>query len=236
MAKTENQLATVKDKNYSIDKIKDMTAMSKVLKNHIVGHKLYTNISGKNYAHVEGWQFAGGLLGTYPRVTEVTNLSSGTEMKWLASVEIVNSKTQEVVGRGFAICSNKESKKAKFDEYAVLSMAQTRAIGKAYRNLVGWVMKLAGYESTPSEEMQKVDQTNAQPAVDTTGTPAKQGVDYIFKLNNGLEMMGYNSDAKKKEFVLMKANTPIKDWKAITQSQAQMLIAVLAKKGMEAKK
>lgn len=230
MAK-ENSI-TVRNTNYSLDKIKDMTAMATVLKKHVVGHKLYTAIRDKNYAHVEGWQFAGGLLGLYPRVTEVTNLSTDKEIKWLASVEIVNSKTEKVVGRGFALCSNKESKKASFDEYAVLSMAQTRAIGKAYRNLVGWVMKLAGYEATPSEEMTKVGE---QPADAQTTAEAPKGVDYIAKLNNGLEQLGHNSDAKKKEFVFMKANTPIKDWKAITQSQAQMLIAVLAKKSMEKK-
>ena len=39
-------------------------------------------------------------------------------------------------------------------------MAQTRAIGKAYRNLLGWVMKLAGYETTPSEEMIKIRETS----------------------------------------------------------------------------
>ncbi len=133
-----------------------MVEMAKVLKQHIITHKLYTNIVGKNYAHVEGWQFAGGLMGIVPRVSAVENLSQGQETKWKADVELVNIKTGEVVSRGFAICSNKESKKKSFDEYAVLSMAQTRAIGKAYRNIAGWVMKLAGYEATPSEEMAKM--------------------------------------------------------------------------------
>jgi hypothetical protein len=32
-------------------------------------------------------------------------------------------------------------------------MAQTRAIGKAYRNLLAWLMKAAGFEATPAEEM-----------------------------------------------------------------------------------
>ncbi len=149
--------------NYSLDKIKDMTMMAKVLKNHVVHHKLYTNIKGKNYAHVEGWQFAGGLMGLHPRVTSVENLSNDKELKWRADVEIVETKTGRVISNGFAICSNKEAIKKSFDEYAVLSMAQTRAIGKAYRNLIGWVMKLAGYEGTPSEEMHRVDQTPAEP-------------------------------------------------------------------------
>lgn len=141
---------------YDIEAPAKMQAMGKVLKDYVVKNKLYTNIKGRNYAHVEGWQFAGGLLGLFPRVREVTNLSSGAEFKWMATVDIINPKTSQVVSTGYAVCSSKEGTKKNFDEYAVLSMAQTRAIGKAYRNLIGWVMKLAGYEATPSEEMRKV--------------------------------------------------------------------------------
>ncbi len=159
--------------SYSPVKIKDMTAMAAVLKQHVVSHKLYTNIKGKNYAHVEGWQFAGGLMGLFPKVTKVENLSNDKEVKWKADVEIVELKSGQVMANGFALCSNKEAIKKGFDEYAVLSMAQTRAIGKAYRNLVGWVMKLAGYEGTPSEEMRKVDEVVKEPVEYTTGTPIK---------------------------------------------------------------
>lgn len=137
-----------------------MAKMGTVLKSYVVKQKLFTNIQGKNYAHVEGWQFAGGLLGLFPRVVSVENLSSSTEVKWMVKVDIINLKTDAVVSTGFAVCSSKESKKRSFDEYAILSMAQTRAIGKAYRNMIGWVMKLAGYEGTPSEEMHKVGETH----------------------------------------------------------------------------
>lgn len=127
--------------------------MARVLKEHIVKNELAVNIAGKQYVMVEGWQFAGGLLGTMPRIAEVTDLSKDDEVKWMARAEIVEIKSGKVVATGFAVCSKKESKKASFDEYAILSMAQTRAIGKAYRNVIGWVIKMAGYEATPSEEM-----------------------------------------------------------------------------------
>jgi hypothetical protein len=57
------------------------------------------------------------------------------------------------VSVGIAICSNKEGSKKFFDEYAILSMAQTRAVGKAFRNQLAWLMKAAGFEATPAEEM-----------------------------------------------------------------------------------
>jgi hypothetical protein len=146
-------------KSYDISQPLEMIDMSAVLKNHVVKQKLYSNIQGKNYVHTDGWQFAGGLMGLYPRVVSVENLTNDSEIKWKSDVEIVRISDDKVVGRGFAICSSKESKKRTFDEYAILSMSQTRAIGKAYRNLVGWVMKAAGYESTPSEEMPNIINT-----------------------------------------------------------------------------
>ena len=75
-------------------------------------------------------------LGYIPKITNVENISSGTEKKWRADVEIIRIKDGLVMGNGSAICSNLEAKKRTFDENAIMSMAQTRAIGKAYRNLI----------------------------------------------------------------------------------------------------
>lgn len=143
-------------KSYSIDKINDMTSLATALKDHVVRQNLYTNIHGKNYVHVEGWQFAGKMLGLSPLIKSVQNVSTEKARSWLAHVEIVDVNNV-VRSNGYALCSSAESKKSSFDEYALLSMAQTRAIGKGYRNLIGWVMKLAGYEGTPMEEVRKAN-------------------------------------------------------------------------------
>lgn len=154
-------------RSYELAEVNKMSDMAKLLQKHIVNHRLFTNIAGKGYAHVDGWQFGGGLLGLFARVVAVENLSNEKEIKWRADAEIFNLKSGQVVSRGFAICSSLEGKKKGFDEYAILSMAQTRAIGKAYRNVIGWVMKLAGYESTPSEEIKNAEVKNAE-QVDST--------------------------------------------------------------------
>src|SRR3990167_1069399 len=167
----KNQEIVTNKGNYDISVPKQMVQMAGLLKGHIIKHSLYTNISGKNYAHVEGWQFAGGLMGSFPRVVDVENLSTKDEIKWKAEVEVINLKTGNIISRGFALCSNKENKKKRFDEYAVLSMAQTRAIGKAYRNVIGWVMKLAGYESTPKEEMVKGNEEAKVAPIQNTPAP-----------------------------------------------------------------
>lgn len=185
----------IRKENYSLTSPNEMTSLADVLKKHIVGHKLYTNIMGKNYAHVEGWQFAGGMLGLFPRVKEVKDISKGVNIAWFAEVEIINIKTQDVVSSGFAICSKAESKKKTFDEYAILSMAQTRAIGKAYRNMLGWVMKLAGYEGTPSEEMTKVGDKVSEPiSPNTVVGPEGKNVELCQKCDSPVDQIvaGYS--------------------------------------------
>lgn len=39
-------------------------------------------------------------------------------------------------------------------DFQVASMAQTRACAKALRNVLGWIVMLAGFETTPAEEME----------------------------------------------------------------------------------
>jgi hypothetical protein len=153
----------LKDKAYELQKPSQMAEMATALKKHIISNGLYTEIQSKNYVHVDGWQLAGGLLGATARIVEVKNLSTEKEVKWFAEAEVFDLKTGDILGRGFAICSKNEGRKKSFDEYAVLSMAQTRAIGKAYRNSIGWIFKLAGYETTPAEEMP----STAAPTEDT---------------------------------------------------------------------
>lgn len=135
--------------------LKLSTELSKLIKEK----GLSSNIQGKQFVNVEGWQFAGASLGLMPIITETTDLTRrGTEpgqveIKYMAKCEVRNITSGQLVATGVALCSNFERSKKGFDEYAILSMAQTRAIGKAYRNLLAWLMKAAGFEATPAEEM-----------------------------------------------------------------------------------
>lgn len=142
-----------------LDAPESMMSFAKELKRVVVTQGLYTEIQKKNYVNVEGWQFAGGSMGLIALVDKCERLDRGNEITYRADVTIYSG--ERVVSRSMAICSSKESKKASFDEYAIASMAQTRAIGKAYRLLLGWMMKAAGYEATPAEEMQGVSQATA---------------------------------------------------------------------------
>lgn len=73
--------------------------------------------------------------------------------------EIINAVTGAKMGAGWGLCNNVELSKTSYDEFSVHSMAQTRAIGRAFKNVIGFIMKSAGYVPTPSEEMDGVKQT-----------------------------------------------------------------------------
>ena len=143
----------IKREEYSINTPYKAKQMANALANHIKINNLSVNIAGHEYVQVEGWQFAGGLMGLFPQITEVKELAP---MKWMARAEIKDRKTDKVVSVGYAVCSKEEAKKKTFDEYAILSMAQTRAIGKAFRNYIGWIIKMAGYNTMPAEEAKNI--------------------------------------------------------------------------------
>ena len=130
-----------------------VTAFAEGLQKFVKDNKLTANIQGKEYCLCEAWQYAGSKLSIVPVVKNINNLSTADEIKYSAEVELKRIGSDEIVGRGYAICSNKEGSKRGFAEYAICSMAQTRAVGKSFRTVLGWVMKCSGFEATPAEEM-----------------------------------------------------------------------------------
>lgn len=115
--------------------------------------RLYTVIGNKKYVQVDGWATLGAMLGVLPRETKSQKVENGYE----AYVELVRTTDGMVIGGASAICTRDERNWSNRDEYALKSMATTRATGKAYRLAFSWIMNLAGYESTPAEEMIDVD-------------------------------------------------------------------------------
>lgn len=147
-----------KRQTISLQNPSEVMRFSNQLKEIIVKNKLFTNVKGKNYVNVEGWQIAGAFTGIEPIVEKIENLSEGDTIRYRAEVALYDTKREGAkCGMGMAICTNKEAGKKQFEEYAIASMAQTRAIGKAFRLKLGWLMKLAGYEPTPAEEIAEAE-------------------------------------------------------------------------------
>lgn len=83
---------------------------------------------------------------------------------WEARVDI-KTPDGRVVGTAEAMVSRAEETWSRRDDYAVRSMAETRAESRAYRKAIGWIVHIAGYNPTPAEEM------GHTPGADTS-TPA----------------------------------------------------------------
>ena len=143
-----------------------------------MGHDRKTG-EERRYVNVEGWQTLGAMRGLatiteWTRRTDpyqplrtsskwVEDPQSGKRRKettteqegiggWEARVQLVNAEGR-VIGAAEAECTWDEEVWGKRESNALRSMAQTRAIGKVYRGVFAFVMALAGYVTTPAEEM-----------------------------------------------------------------------------------
>lgn len=142
------------------------------------------NIGGGKHLQVEAWQTLAHFYGVSARVLNVEpyvdELSGAAGFK--ATAEAILISTDQVIGRGFALCLNNEENwdlRPKYEKqngqrvktgdvavpsFQLQSMAQTRAIGKTLRGVLAFVVALAGFNTTPAEEM-----TGAEPHGDGSG-------------------------------------------------------------------
>lgn len=163
---------TIVNKPHDLASIEYAFHVANELKKFVIAQQLTVIIQDRNYALVEAWQFAGAYFGLYPIMTDIKNECSyepvtftwtdkrnnprekkTKHFKYRATVEIRRYSDDRCVSKAEIVCTNEEFGKHEFSEYAIESMAQTRAEGKAWRMLLGWVMKAAGFEATPYEEM-----------------------------------------------------------------------------------
>ena len=218
MAKT-NEIATMTEQ-VNLANPKDIRAFANNLKDLIVNNGLYTNLKGKNYVNVEGWQIAGAFTGTLPVVEVVENLSEGNYFKYRAEVSLRDENNNKV-GYGVAICTNREPGKQNFAEYAVASMAQTRAVGKAYRMKIGWLLKVAGYETTPAEEMVPEAEVVVKPPIVDDPKSAKPSIRDISYAKDRLEMA---KDMNELKSVFVSLSEDIRNNKEIVACKDAMKI------------
>jgi hypothetical protein len=114
----------------------------------IRSQKLAVTIGPSEHVKVEGWTLLGSMLGVFPICTWTRKLENG----WEARVE-ARTRAGDLVGAAEAECLRSENTWKNRDDYALRSMAQTRATSKALRQPLGFVMQLAGFNPTPAEEM-----------------------------------------------------------------------------------
>jgi hypothetical protein len=138
------------------DKIIQRATRAAELVAQVIEHrKLYTMIPTKKgptkHVNVEGWQAAAILMGFVPSEVSAKSLGDGT---WEATVELLHARTGRSLAKASSMCGGPMDKDwANSAPINVRSMAVTRATGKVCRLAFAWVVALAGFETTPAEEM-----------------------------------------------------------------------------------
>lgn len=129
------------------------TATAKALMPVVRENGLVVKIQGRDHLTVEAWQTLGAMVGVTPVCVWTRKLENG----WEARVE-ARSTDGRVVGAAEAECLTDENRWSRADDYAVRSMAQTRATSKALASVLRFVATLGGASGTPAEEMSGVRQ------------------------------------------------------------------------------
>ena len=120
------------------------------VKDYISKYPYVWKNGNKSYVPIEGWQYAASLMGLSARVTEVYAVPE--KNGWMAKAEVVN-QTGVIVCSGFGFVGRDEEKWAKSTESDLESFSQTKAVSRALRNCISYLIKAAGYSTTPAEEM-----------------------------------------------------------------------------------
>lgn len=132
-----------------VEVIQKATRVADALKSVIVSKGLAKRLGSgsQEYVEIGGWQTCGAMLGVYPFVEWTRKTEDGWEARCVirrGGVEIGAAESQ---------CTRLERNWKTRDDFALRSMAQTRATSKALRSVLGFIMVLAGYKDTPAEEM-----------------------------------------------------------------------------------
>lgn len=142
-----------------VEVIEKATRVADALKRIIQGQQLYATIQGKHHVLVEAWTTCGAMLGLTAYCVWSRPIGELTPKghDWEARVE-VRTLDGRTLSAAEAMCARSErsgSKQPWLDrpDYALRSMAQTRATSKALRIPLGFIVTLAGYQATPAEEM-----------------------------------------------------------------------------------
>ena len=124
-------------------------ALDDVLKNK----KKPVIMNGEQYLEFEDWQTVGRFYGITAKVVSTNFIEYGEVKGFEAKAVALRIDGMEISGAE-AMCLNDEQNWKIKPLFQLRSMAQTRACAKALRNVLAWVVVLAGYRPTPAEEIQ----------------------------------------------------------------------------------
>lgn len=195
---------------------------------------LFKVINNKKYVYVEGWQLLGSILGVFP-VMESCEPVELNGIKGYRAIVAAQTRDGAVIGRASALCMRNESRWAQADEYAVSSMAQTRAISKCLRAPLGFIMQLAGFAPTPESEVPEGGFER-----DATKKPAQKseaplvGAETLGRIEKGLEQLKGKPGWSLEEVLKTAAQTfkrPVEKLGDLREDEAKQIISAMDEYG-----
>lgn len=135
------------------------TEVANALAQVIQQKKLYTVMgrdkegNERRHIKVEAWMMLGAMIGVFPETEWTRKIEdSNGNLAYEARV-VARTRDGAIVGAREAMCSKSEPNWKTRDDYAIRSMAQTRATSGALSMPLRFIVVLAGFEGTPAEEM-----------------------------------------------------------------------------------
>lgn len=156
--------------------LEEAAEAAQALKQVIDAKKRKVMMNGEVYLEYEDWQTIARFYGVTVRVRESKLVRLDDIRGFSASADAILVSTGQIISSADAMCLNDEphwntrpvyeyveqqdrrKHRVKTGDvpvplFQLRSMAQTRACAKALRNVMAWVVVLAGYKATPAEEL-----------------------------------------------------------------------------------
>ena len=198
------------------------TEMADELRQVIRQQHLYAKIGNRDHVTVEGWTTLGAMVGVFPVIDWSRPTENGEGWEARCSVKTLAGAT---IGAAEAQCTRSENTWKSRDDYALRSMAQTRATSKAMRLPLAWVMALAGFDPTPAEEMpaEKRERPTAKSATPPEGRTLEDAPKLRYDLRKAVEAQRW---PKADETAWWAEQVP-EGISVITAERCQALLALL---------
>jgi hypothetical protein len=107
---------------------------------------------GEQYLEFEDWQTMGRFYGVSAKVVSTAFVEYADVKGFTARAVALRADGAEI-SAAEAVCLHDEANWKTKPLFQLKSMAQTRACAKVLRNVLAWVVVLAGYRPTPAEEL-----------------------------------------------------------------------------------
>lgn len=193
-----NSTDIIVSQNISINKtpkeiLQDAHLAARELQAVISKKKKPVKFNGEQYLEFEDWQTLGRFYGLTVKIDSTKFVEFGDVKGFEAIASVINVNTGIEVSSAESLCLNDERNWSNKPLFQLKSMAQTRAGSKALRNVLAWVVVMAGYKPTPAEEMAQSDRV--APNTDGLGdspsyvpqvsvvskveTKEKKGIDFV---------------------------------------------------------